>query len=150
MRNSYDLDPRLWTKGRNAIAAIALTGWAATLAGFVSDRAAFHSAYLVSFAFWLTIALGALFFVMLQHLTGAAWSVTTRRMAETLASTIPVAAVLFLPVAFCLPQLYEWARPEAVAADPILQGKQAFLNPQFFVARAAVYFAVWRDRKSVV
>jgi len=39
---------------------------------------------------------------------------------------IPLGAVLFVPIALGLPSLYEWARPEAVAADPILQGKAAF------------------------
>ncbi len=91
----------------------------------------------------LTIALGALFFVMLQHLTGAAWSVTSRRVAETLTLVIPLSAVLFLPVVFGLPHLYQWARPEIVAADPLLQAKQAYLNPQGFYIRAAVCFLIW-------
>ncbi len=140
--------PTLSTKAPGGKAATSWP-WSPWRAGLVrvlawrSDPVRFSAAYLVAFVFFLTIALGSLFFVMLAHLTGSAWSVTMRRIAENVMFTIPAGAVLFLPVAFGLGSLYEWARPEAVAADPVLQGKAAFLNPQFFFVRAAVYFALW-------
>ena len=37
--------------------------------------------YLVSFAFLLSLSLGGLFFVLLQHATRAGWSVVVRRLA---------------------------------------------------------------------
>jgi hypothetical protein len=141
--DSYTIDARLWQRGRNALALVAAAGWAACAVAFRLDPTRFHASYLVAYAFFLTLTLGALFFVMLQHLTGAAWSVTMRRMAENVMVVIPLGAVLFLPIALGLPSLYEWARPEAVAADPVLQGKAAFLNPQFFLLRTALYFALW-------
>ncbi len=141
--DDYELDAKLWRRGRNALAVVALAGWAALAAGYSNDSAAFYPAYLIAFVYWLTLALGALFFVMLQHLTGAAWSVTSRRVAETMTLTVPLAAVLFLPIAFGLPHLYEWARPEAVAADPLLQTKQAYLNPEWFHLRAAICLGIW-------
>ncbi len=104
----------------------------------------FFFAYLLSFAYVLTLALGALFFVVLQHLTRAGWSVVVRRWAEGIAATLPFLALLAVPiVAFGLPHLYHWAHPEAVAADPLLRGKQAYLNVPFFVTRLVVYFGVW-------
>ena len=141
--DSYTIDDRLWRRGRNVLAPIAAGGWAACAVALRLDPTRFHASYLVAYAFFLTLALGALFFVMLQHLTGAAWSVTMRRMAENVMVLIPLGALLFLPIAFGLPSLYEWARPEAVAADPILQGKAAFLNSRFFLLRTAFYFALW-------
>jgi hypothetical protein len=100
--------------------------------------------YLVSFMFYLSISLGALFFVMLQHLTGARWSVAVRRPCEVLMMNLPLLAVLFVPIAaWMMPELYLWARPEAVAHDPILQAKAPYLNRPFFVLRAVLYFAVW-------
>ena len=76
--------------------------------------------YLVAYCFALTIALGALFFVMLQHLTRAGWSVNVRRVPEALANTMPAMAVLSLPILLSLvipgvsgsPTLYPWATPE--------------------------------------
>ncbi|MGE5648184.1 MAG: hypothetical protein ACM336_20595 [Acidobacteriota bacterium] len=141
--DSYTLPDGVHAKGRLALAALAAAGWAGSGLAWATGPTRFAASYLTGYAFFVTLVLGALFFVMLQHLTGAAWSVTMRRIAENVAWTVPAAAVLFLPIAFNLGRLYEWARPEAVAHDPILQGKAAFLNPQFFLLRAAVYFAIW-------
>jgi hypothetical protein len=116
-----------------AIAALGADGW----------RRFFFS-YLLSFSYLLTLALGALFFVILQHLTRAGWSVVVRRWAEAIAATLPVLAVLAVPIAaFGLHHLYHWTHAEAVAADHLLQAKQPYLNVPFFVLRLAIYFAVW-------
>ena len=39
--------------------------------------------------------------------------------------------------------LYEWSHADAVAQDALLQHKQAWLNPTFFVLRIVAYFVVW-------
>ena len=57
--------------------------------------------------------------------------------------TLPLMAALFLPLVLGLSDLYEWARPDAVAASHILQYKAPYLNVPFFLARSAFYFAVW-------
>jgi hypothetical protein len=101
-----------------------------------------HS-YLVAFAFFLSISLGALFFVVLQHLVRAGWSVVVRRVAEALAMNLPLLALFAVPILLGVRGLYEWADPRAVAGDALLQGKQPYLNVPFFAARLAVYFAVW-------
>jgi hypothetical protein len=143
MLDSFTLEKGLWRRGRNVIATLALAGWAATAFGFAALPARAAQSYLVAYTFLMTLAWGALFFVMLQHITGAAWSVTMRRMAENVMAAIPLGAVLFLPIVFSLGVLYEWARPAAVAADAILQGKAGWLNPRFFTIRAVVYFGLW-------
>ncbi len=72
----------------------------------------FFFAYVINFAFFLSLALGALFFVMIQHLTRSGWSVTVRRVAEVLAATAPVLAVAFVPIVFAVvkgdAQVYPW------------------------------------------
>ena len=45
--------------------------------------------------------------------------------------------VLFLPVFFGMPQLYIWAQPDMVAADPILAIQAALSEPGFFTVRAS-------------
>ena len=143
MTESYTLPDGLKTGVRNVLVGVAVAGWAGCAVAWSSAPARFSASYLVAFVFFLTLALGALFFVMLQHLTGSAWSVTMRRIAETVMATLPAGLVLFVPIALNLGSLYEWARPEAVAHDPVLQGKAAFLNPQFFLIRVVAYFALW-------
>lgn len=77
----------------------------------------FLLAYLVAFAFVLSLALGALFFVLLQHLTRAGWSVLVRRPAELMAAGLPVVALLFIPIAVSVAaghgKIYPWAQPVA-------------------------------------
>jgi hypothetical protein len=101
-----------------------------------------HS-YLVAFAFFLSVSLGALFFVLLQHLVRAGWSVVVRRVAESLAMNLPLLALFAVPILWSVHHLYAWADPRAVAGDALLQAKQPYLNVAFFVVRWAVYFAVW-------
>jgi hypothetical protein len=109
---------------------------------FVDGRQFFYS-YLVAFAFWVSVGLGALFFTMVHHLTGANWSVVVRRLRESLMGALPVLFVLFIPLAFGLGHLYEWAQPDKVAADVLLQKKAGYLNNWFFLVRTLIYFAGW-------
>jgi hypothetical protein len=102
----------------------------------------FSFSYLVSFAFWLSISLGALCFVAIQHLTRASWSVVVRRLAELLAANLPLLGLLSLPVFLNLARVYAWAGPEA-AADSQLAFKLAYLNPTFFGLRWLAYFVIW-------
>jgi hypothetical protein len=99
--------------------------------------------YLVSFAFFLSISLGALFFVLLQHCTRAGWSVVVRRVAEVLAGNVWLMAVLVIPVVLGMDHLYHWTDTAAAAHDPLLAGKLGFLNPTFFVVRLFAYFMIW-------
>jgi hypothetical protein len=84
-----------------------------------------------------------MFFVLSHFASGARWSVVVRRLAEAAMATMPLFALLFVPVLFGMHGLFHWTHAEAVAHDHLLQGKQPFLNTTFFVVRATVYFACW-------
>jgi len=128
--------------GRNAL-IIGIVGLAIAAIGFTVDRQHFFFAYLTAFTFWVSIALGALFFTMLHHLTNASWSAVVRRIAENLMAPLPWLFLLFIPILFGLHDLYEWSHADAVAADALLQKKAGFLNPTFFTIRTVFYFVVW-------
>ena len=80
---------------------------------------------------------------MLHRLVGGAWGRAIQPWLEAAMRTLPVGALLFLPVALGIGSLFEWSHAEVVEADPLLQSKAAYLNVPFFLVRAAVYFAVW-------
>ena len=80
--------------------------WVACGLGYASDPRQFYASYLVSFMYFLTIALGAAFFVMVEHLAGAVWSLPVKRPREIIMATRPLAPLLFLPVGAGLPALY--------------------------------------------
>ncbi|MEW6367562.1 MAG: quinol:cytochrome C oxidoreductase [Acidobacteriota bacterium] len=130
-----------WAFGVLGLLGLAASFWL----GYRSPEGPSHvlHSYLVSLAFFLSIALGALFFVILQHATRAGWSVVLRRIAEIVAANIPILALLAIPVAIGIHHLYHWADPAAVAGDQLLREKSPYLNPSFFVLRLLAYFALW-------
>ncbi len=142
-RDSYFLEESAWRRGRNILAAVAAASILAAASGWAANPKQFAASYLVSYMFFTLLALGAAFFVMLQHLTGSVWSLTVRRMMENVMITVPASAAMFVVVGINIPALYEWAHPEFYSSDPVMQFKMAFFNPAFFVARMAVYFAAW-------
>lgn len=113
-------------------------------------RAALKS-YLVNYTFCLSLALGALFFVLIQHLTRAGWSVAVRRLAEGVATALPPLALLALPIVLGMRELYPWVNPDGFIGTALVDkdeahlvhAKEAYLNVGFFLVRLALYFAVW-------
>lgn len=121
--------------GIAALAACAVGAWVTPVQFFRS--------YLFACVFWTGIALGCLAVLMLRYVTGGAWGVPIRRPLESATRTLPLVALLFIPLLFGLNHLYEWARPEDLARDPLLAHKTRYLNVSFFVGRGVVYVAAW-------
>jgi hypothetical protein len=140
-----DITYRLDHPGRTGMVAffIGFAGILLCVLGYMTDAEKFYYSYLVAFAFWLEIGLGALFFVMLHHLTGAVWSVVVRRIAEGLMITLPLMVLFFIPIVFGMHDLFHWSHHDVIAQDPMLQRKTPYLNTAFFLFRAAIYFAIW-------
>jgi hypothetical protein len=134
-------DFRQW---RSRALAAGAVGLLLTVAGlFLVSPNQFYRSYLWSYVFFLGLALGSMAWLMLQYLSGGAWGVVIRRPAEAAARTLPLLALLFLPIVLGINNLYRWAHADVVAADPVLQHKHAYLNVPFFLIRAAGYFIVW-------
>jgi hypothetical protein len=132
------------TKNRGGIyLVIGIAFLALSLIGYFVDSGQFFHSYLIAFAFWCTIGLGALFFVMIHYLTNATWSVVVRRIGENIMSMLPVMAVFAIPVLFGLGDLYHWSHSDIVQSDHLLEGKSPYLNTTFFIIRLVIYFAFW-------
>ena len=143
--DSYQMEDSRWSRGNNALMFTALVGIVACVAGYFMDPGRFFHSYLVAFCFTTFIGIGALFFVMVQYLTGSAWSVTLRRIMENIMVTLPVGLVLFIPVLIGMwtDQIYPWTDPQVVAASAALRAKSAFLQKDFFAIRGIIYFVLW-------
>ena len=126
------------------IAAIcALLGAAACAILGAANPKQFFFSWLVSFLFFLTLALGALFFVLIQYAAQGGWGIVLRRIGETTFAMLPVMAVLFVPLLFGLHDLFEWSHADAMEEDALLRWKAPYLNVPFFLIRAAIYFGMW-------
>lgn len=135
-----DHDVRRW---RNRFLVAGIAAMAIWGAGAVFSPVQFFRSYIWSYTFYLGLALGCLALGMLQFLTGGAWGVIIRRLCESASRTLPLLALLFIPLALGIPDLYSWSHANVVAADPALQQKHIYLNVPFFLARAAIYFSGW-------
>jgi hypothetical protein len=126
-----------WSLAGGALFALLSVG-AALLA-----PARFYPAWLVAFLFWLGLSLGSLALSMLHHLTGGGWGIPIRRIIESAAAVFVPMALLFVPIVIGMHWLYPWTDEAAVAKDVVLSKKTQYLDVDFFLARAAVYFVIW-------
>jgi len=143
MSDSTYSPPASLSHAQRVALVVGVVGLAACGLGYSADHHQFARSYLLGFMFWCSVGLGTLALLMISHLSGGAWGVVSRRVFEASSRTLPLMALLFVPIALTLQELYLWADPAAVAEDPILQHKAPYLNPGFFLVRAIVYFAIW-------
>jgi hypothetical protein len=140
--NTEGIESRL--SGLQTKALIAgLLGLGFCVVGAFANSKQFFISYLFGYLFWLGVALGCLGFLMVHHLTGGRWGFAIRRFYEAAIMTLPLMALLFVPVCFGLHDLYSWADPQAVAADPVLRHRSAYMNAPAFIIRAALFFVIW-------
>jgi hypothetical protein len=124
---------------------LAALGVLGLVIGAFVDRHQLFFAYLTAYAYAVSIAGGALIFLMIGHVMGAAWPVLVRRLTETIVASWPLLALLFIPILFGVHVIYPWARPETLsdeATRELVHAKRSFLNVPFFVVRSAVYLGV--------
>jgi hypothetical protein len=143
------VDPKLVTMdggGKMVSRALLFTGAVALfvtgIVAVASETSGTHAlvSYLVGFAVAVGLGLGSLGYVMIFQQTNAGWSTSLRRVAEVVASCIPVCAVLFLPIAFFAGDIYHWRHADG---DPILEKKAEFLNVGFWYVRSILYLGLW-------
>jgi hypothetical protein len=127
-------------RARTTGLVVGLVGAAACVAGAMADPNQFFHSYLMAFMFWLGVALGSLAIAMMQYLTGGVWAFVMRRPLEAATRTLPLMAILFLPILLGLHWLYPWTLP---GVDATIRAKALYLNVPFFVVRALIYFAAW-------
>jgi hypothetical protein len=135
--------PMRWDLMQKRSLAVGLIAAVLCAGGALIFPPSFFRAYLSAYIFWLGIPVGCLALLMLHHLVGGRWGFMIQRVLEAAIQTLPLMALLFIPLFFGLSDLYPWARTEVVAVDPLLQQKTAYLNIPFFIARTVGYFGVW-------
>ncbi|RKZ16149.1 hypothetical protein DRQ53_07090 [bacterium] len=111
--------------------------------GLFTDHGRFFDSYITSWIFVLSAPIGMLGLLLINHVTRGTWGVIARRVFEAGARSLPVMALLFIPVLIGMREIYTWADPEIVANDALIQEKTPWLNVPFFIGRAVVYFVAW-------
>ena len=119
--------------------------------GFSSDeheQAVFWGTLMYNTIFWTLVTNAAMFFICVTTLAMGGWQQSFRRVPEAISTLVPIFgsitfAVLIYVVFSHKHHIYHWVDAEAVAADPILNGKKGFLNPTFFLIWSTLTIGFW-------
>ena len=114
--------------------------------GFITDPTQAAFSYLTAWVYAVSIALGALIFLMIAHATQGKWFIVFRRFGEMIVASLPILALAFIPIALELGRIYVWVHPPATLdheALATIAHKAPYLNPTFFIVRTAIFFAFW-------
>ena len=147
--NHLDLmpPPVVNTIARRSLIVGVVFGVVAIVGAFMRPEE-FCRAYLLGFMCWLGVALGSMAILMIRHLTGGGWGVVIRRILGAAMRTLPLLALLFIPILLEMHRLYIWAQPLDNIADEHLRAHlqditKTYLTPNGFILRAVFYFAIW-------
>ncbi len=127
-------------------AAVGTLGLGLTALGLTQNTRETLFSYHFAFTYWMGLALGALLLLATFHAARARWPTAVRRPLELGAATLPLFALLFVPVVLDLSPLFPWVHPPADLpphAREQLLSKAPYLNVPFFLARTVLYFTVW-------
>ena len=139
-------------KAKNFSMALMAIGIMAVIFGFVSNPHGAWPALLFNTYFYLGISVFAVFFVALQYVAEAGWSIVLKRVPEAIMGALPVFSgiMLFIMIASIMHwnHIYHWLHegimdPTSEHYDRIIAGKEPYLNATFFVTRTIVYLLGW-------
>src|SRR5208282_1604743 len=99
----------------------------------------FYRAYLLGFMCWLGVALGSMAILMIRHLTGGGWGMVIRRIQGAAMRTLPLLAILFIPVALGVHRLYIWAQPLDQIKDKHFRDHLETLTQTYLTTSGFVY-----------
>jgi hypothetical protein len=148
-QDTAHLPPPLDLSGwRKLPSALMVIGGFLSVIGFAlswkrNDLHEFGFSWLLAFMFYYSLALGALFVVMVHHLTDAGWSVGIRRFCEHIASLLfPWLAILFLPILVLGKKIYSWMNFDP-ATNNLVAAKLPVFTCSGFIITSAIFFGIW-------
>ncbi len=93
--------------------------------------------------YFLTLAMGAMFFMTVHRIGNGGWHTVFKRIPEAMSMWLPFAAVGLLIVGFFGEHLYDWIFVHEIGQDTLIDKKRAYLNVPFWAARGAIFVGVW-------
>lgn len=142
----FDLKNKRFTlslTGKVIFMLMTIIGVITVVAGFLTHPERTWANLLVNNFLFLSLSVGAAFFLAIQYVSQSGWSSGFLRVPEAVSLYIPVAAILFLLMIPGLRQLFTWADTTIVAHDHLLLHKSPYLNVPFFIIRNILFFGLW-------
>jgi len=138
MNNRFKINQSLfnWISGATAVGVLTL------ILGVLFSERIWPNVLLA--AWYITgIGFSGIMFVAIHYVSNAGWGVAIRRIPEAMFAALPIGFLLMILVVLGAHHIYEWTHLDVVAKDPILQGKQPWLNLPGFIIRIPIYFGLW-------
>jgi hypothetical protein len=112
---------------------------------YMQDPKAAIYSYFFAFVCWMCLTLGCFALTVLHHTVRGKWGLAILRLVESGGSalTFIIMAILFIPIAMHMKDIYSWLNPQLLEHDAIIQYKSRFLNQNWFLIRTVIYFVVW-------
>ena len=126
-------------RSRKAAPIAAAIGFGGLAFGLLIDPRTAFASYLVAWIVISAIPVGALAVLFTAYLVRAGWTHDLHDLLAGAALTIPIVALLFIPIAVGMAHVYPWASNEV----HLTGFKAAYLTPWVFVLRSVSYFAIW-------
>lgn len=139
MENHFSIPKNL----RIASVAFMAIGAAVIAWSFITQPDRAWANLLLNNYMFLSLAIGASFFIAIQYITQSGWSSQFKRVPEAMMAYVPYAGIVMLLLYLGMHELYHWSHPEAVATDELIQHKAPYLNIPFFFIRLVIFFIVW-------
>jgi hypothetical protein len=138
-----------WEGGQRNMAVSAIVGvigigaWFASMSFATTERAVYS--WLWALLFWITPALGCIGWLCAFNAAKARWIILPRRTLELIGATVPVFAILFVPVMLWMKDVYPWMRPDAFdeEARRLFEHRHVFMNQGIWIVRSVLYFVVF-------
>lgn len=157
---------------KNLSIILVVIGLIAIIFGFITDSHRSWPSLLFNNYFFLGISVFAVFFIALQYVSEAAWSIVLKRIPEAIISFLPVTGIIMIIIMataamhFGGNHIYHWMADGIMdkfllddlgnvilddngnetlnpGYDKIIAGKEAFLNITFFLCRSLIYILGW-------
>ncbi len=139
---NYNITFQFSKKIKTILAVFIVIGVASLAYGiFAYSPTKVWSALLLNSVNFLTIGLGATFFVAVHIITQSGWHVSVQRIPEAISMSLPFGAIFMIIMLFGLNNVFHWIHE--VHHDPLIMKKEAYLNVPFFITRLFIYLAVW-------
>lgn len=107
--------------------------------GLMKNQERIWPSYLVTYFYFSCLAVGGLFWLAINNIAKAGWSVTIRRYAEAMTAFAPAILVGGLVLLAGMKVLFPWARPEVIAENAVVAAKTGYLNVGGFVIRLVIF-----------
>ncbi len=119
--------------------ALIAVGIVTFIFGLMKNQERIWPSYLVTYFYFSCLAVGGLFWLAINNIAKAGWSVTIRRYAEAMTAFAPAILVGGLVLLAGMKVLFPWARPEVIAENAVVAAKTGYLNVGGFVIRLVIF-----------